>query len=167
MFFLPFLIIIVMFFSLPHSLYLSLSLSLSLCLSLSLSLKGQGTLASHTLAGRKSVGTLIRQAMAVNALGVSMRSSSKSLWRSVLSCSSDQTLRSILLSIWIHVFHPRVPRCLVKQDDSNNFTEVEDPFYEQEGDSLGAERLTLNSSFDCTLQVETVRQDRCWGRIIV
>ena len=103
------------------------------------------------------MGTLIRQAMAVNALGVSMRSSSKSLWRSVLSCSSDQTLRSILLSIWIHVFHPRVPRCLVKQDDSNNFTEVEDPFYEQEGDSLGAERLTLNSSFDCTLQVETVR----------
>ena len=149
------------------SLSLSLFLSHSLSVSLSLSLKGQGTLASHSLAGRKSVGTLIRQAMAVNALGVSMRSSSKSLWRSVLSCSSDQTLRSILLSIWIHVFHPRVPRCLVKQDDSNNFTEVEDPFYEQEGDSLGAERLTLNSSFDCTLQVETVRQDFCGERIIV
>ena len=35
MFFLPFLIIIVMFFSLPHSLYLSLSLTLHLYLSLS------------------------------------------------------------------------------------------------------------------------------------
>ena len=119
-------------------------------------LQGQGFLASHFLAGRKSISALIRQAIAGNALGISMRSASKSLWRTILGCSGDQTVRSVLLNIWLYMFHPRVPKCLVKHDDSNNYTEAEDPFYEPEGDSLCTARLAVHSSFDCALPVETV-----------
>lgn len=125
-------------------------------LSCSVPLQGQGTLASHFLAGRKSASALIRQAMAVNALGISMRSACKSLWKCILGCTGDQTLRSILLNTWLHIFHLRMPQCLVKQDDSNNFTEAEDPFYEREGETLSAKRLAVHSSFDCTLPIETV-----------
>lgn len=119
-------------------------------------LQGQGVLASHFLAGRKSISALIRQAIAGNAHGISMRIATKSLWKTILGCSSDQTLRSTLLNIWLYVFHPRVPKCLVKHDDSNNFSEAEDPFYEQEGYILCSTRLALHSSFDCALPVETV-----------
>lgn len=53
-------------------------------------LQGQGTLASHSLAGRKNASSLLRHAVGVGALGVAMRTATKTFWKTILGCSTDQ-----------------------------------------------------------------------------
>ena len=56
-------------------------------------LQGQGTLASHSLAGRKNTSTLLRHAVGVGALGVAMRTATKTFWKTILGCTTDQVNR--------------------------------------------------------------------------
>jgi hypothetical protein len=112
-------------------------------------------LSAHNLAGKKSIGSLLKQALSEKggALGLPMRTAVKSLWKLIDTCAADQTLRSTLLTTWLHIFHTKVPRCLVKADDSNNYMQADDPFY-VDGNYLNPHRLVVKSSFDCRLPVE-------------
>ena len=105
---------------------------------------GAQQLGTHSLAGKKAVASVLKMGISTSAQGQPMRLALKQLWKALrVTCSGDQATRSMLLTTWLYLFHPKVPKCLqlaqpvatgIAASTALNIStaglESEDPFFE-------------------------------------